>query len=327
MHALLLCLTLVVLSFFALPLSAQWHGDGTQRSESRFQLLSLPAIPEYHTDMPLDCLIGHIVLDSALRSTDDEVLRSFINNTSIDTLRVLARFAYAMIDYNPVLFQYYGITVNRQMWDEDPSRTYSDSPLSILTILKGRLQLEAGTFRTIAKDDVLLVTAPYILHIKVTDVVVGRDTTRSSPARWVNVACTVLETIKGQHLPSNCFYPAAVAGEQTSKSTPSCLLFGYPEGWGTAAGFSDLPSSSSRVQTVKAGEEYFVFLGFGAITVQDNYLTIIPNFEPAGGLFQIQDGYVSDPGNFWGLGTKPPVRQFRDNLTSKIADIKSWWLP
>lgn len=153
--------------------------------------------------------------------------------------------------------------------------------------------------------------------------VVGRDTTRSSPAYWVNVACTVLETVKGQHLPSNCFYPAAVTGEQTAKSTSPCLLFGYPEGWGTAAGFSDLPSSSSRVQTVKAGEEYFIFLGFGAITVQDNYLTIIPNFEPAGGLFQIQDGYVSDPSNFWGLGIKPTVRQFRDNLTRKIADIKS----
>jgi hypothetical protein len=327
MHIRFFCLIFVVVLLFTSSLPAQWHGDGTQCSESRFELLSLPVIPEYHTDMPLDCIIGHIVLDSALRSTDDIVLRSFINNTSLDTLRVLARFAYAMIDYNPVLFQYYGITVNRQLWNNNPALTYSDSPLSVLTTLKSRLQLEAGTFRTISKDYVLLVTAPYILHIRISDVVRGRDTTFSRPTSYINVACNVLETIKGQHLPSNCFYTAAVVGKQTPESVPPCLLFGYPEGWTTAAGFSDIPSSASTVKTVQAGEEYFAFLGFGAITVQDNYLTIIPNFEPAGGLFQIKDGRVNDPGNFWGLGTAPTVQQFRDNLTSKINDIKSWWLP
>lgn len=326
----LFCVIVVVGLFVTASLSAQWHGDGTQRSESRFELLSLPAIPEYHTDMPLDCIIGHIVLDSALRSTNDIVLRSFINNTSIDTLRVLARFAYAMVDYNPVLFERYNLAVARELWDTLHTTHYNDGPLSILTALKSRLQLEAGTFRTIAKDYILLVTAPYILHIRINDVVTGMDTTRSSPTRWVNVACNVLETIKGQRLPSNCFYPAAVIGEQHSQSALPCLLFGYPEGWTTATGFTDIPSSASTVKTVKAGEEYFAFLGFGTIAVHNNYynyLIIIPNFEPTGGLFQIKDGYVSDPGNFWGLGITPTVQQFRENLTNKINDIKSWWLP
>lgn len=307
---------------------AQWHGDGTQRSESAVELPILPAVPEYHTDMPLDCFVGYIGLDSALRSMEREAIEQFIRETTLDTIKVLARFLYSVIDYDPILFERYGITVNRELRWQLPSQGRSMSPFTVETKLRSRIQNEIAQREPFPRDYGLLLVAPYVLHIRVDDVVIGEDTTYT-PKPYVNVACSVLEVFKGQRLPSNCFFPATAAQDNTKQvqPIPPCLLFGYPKGWLTNAGFSDTPSSGTTLRTAQVGEEYIVFLRFIALNQEANDIIPVPNFEPSGGMFLIRDGKVSDPGNTFGIGTQPSLQAFKQRLLERIHDIKHWWLP
>lgn len=307
---------------------AQWHGDGTQRSESVVQFPILSSVPQYHTDMPLDCLVGYIALDSALRAMERPDIEHFIRDVSMDTIKVLSRFLYAMVDYDPVLYYRYGITVNRELDWKLPSQGRSMSPFTVETKLLSRIQKEIAQRNPFPRDYGLLLAAPYVLHIRVDDVVIGEDTTRESPTTFVNVACSVLEVFKGQKLPSNCFYPATAAQDNTQQfSATPCLLFGYPKGWLTNAGFSDTPSSGTTMRTAKPGEEYIVFLQLYALTLESNYLIPVTRFEPSGGMFLIQNGTVHDPGNTFGLGTQSSLQAFKQRLLERIYDIKHWWLP
>ena len=85
---------LIGVAVLAVPaaLSAQWYNDGPLRSESRIPTPGLPIVPEYHSDMSLDCIVAYIAMDSLTHSVDRQYIRSFLRRTSIDTLRVMSRF-------------------------------------------------------------------------------------------------------------------------------------------------------------------------------------------------------------------------------------------
>lgn len=304
-------------------LHAQWTGDGTQRLEGKIVPPDLQTVPELHTDMSWDCLIGYIAMDSIGRTQKTEQVRSRSYNTTIDSLRVAARFAYAVADYNPVLLRSFIQTSNKMhnvYQQTKPVYAYST--------------VQEAVFRKIhsfGRDYSMLLLADYVYRVRVTDVVTGTDTLYSIPKRVVNVACRIEEVFKGQHWVGNCntVHAPAMATGTTHSTDPlgRCLIFHFLHNART--GPLDLASIEDTVYTgiyttPQVDEEYIVFLDISRLTEEADTITPLGIIEATGGLFRITDGMVADPSNIWGLGTSPALTAFRQRLTDRINDILHW---
>lgn len=318
----------LVLSLIIVPagLYAQWFNDGPLRNESRIATPGLAVVPEYHTDMSLDCMVGYIAMDSVTHSVDRSYISSFLRRTSLDTLRLISRFMYAVVDYNPVLFHRYIVTTRDSAWSGNSAYKSYPAELYYGVLDKEIIGRRLGSF---GLDYAMLLSADYILHVRISDKRMAMDSS-SVPKMYVGAACEVLEIFKGQHLPDNCYYPAAVeVGGQAALGGSDCIKFGYPRDWPTRAGIflqnvPDTVSGCATMREVQQGEEYIVFLGLGASDEYTQLVYPVNSFERAGGLFRIVNGKVEDPSNFWGLGTQPSLQDFRSHLLQKINDVKTW---
>ncbi len=300
-------LTCIGLLCCATRLPAQWHGYGTQVSESCLQLQGLSHIPDLHTDMPLDCLIGYIAMDSIARNVGTFEATRYPGNALIPQLRVLSRYMYAMADYDPILLNRHFLST---MDSSFPNGQYQSYPANayfpvIMEIYKR--QAEFG------RDYGMLVVANYVLRVRVLDVREGIDSTLySRPFRNANVACEVLEVFKGQRLPENCHNPQNIKGSHEELLTESnCLIYGYT------------PKDNERRS--QSGDEMIIFLNL--VTEIDDIFSIRPRGgfnKTLSGRFLIRSGRVDDPDNVWGKGTSPTLEEFRGTLLQKIADIRSW---
>ncbi len=312
---------------------SQFAGDIYQRTQSIIAIPGLNNVPPLITDMPLDCMVGYIVMDSLSRTANWREVYQKPLTISLDSLQTSARFMYAVADYDPRLFRRYIYSTNDSVtMPIDPNSKYISWPANSYygiehAIINERLD-EFG------KDYALLMISHYILRVEIDSVVTGLDTTVNNPKPWVNVACSVTHKIKGQIIPSNCKYESDIGIiDKSGKSDnilvdPSnCLNFGYLENWPTGGGYSDRPlRTGTRMRTLAKGDEYFVFLIH--VSLRDNADILIPVhlLEANGGLFRISNGLVEDPSDIWGLGTSPTVADFLTRINSKIATIKTWWV-
>ncbi|TAL68680.1 MAG: hypothetical protein EPN82_10405 [Bacteroidetes bacterium] len=299
---------------------AQFSGTGNdQVYQSAIQLEYLTQIPTYHSDMPLDCMVGYIVMDSLSRNEYGVPIFDFIEGTSIDTIKVVARYLYSVCDYNPTLLRSYINTLR----DSFPGPTFKSSPSNTYYKTQQEISKRINEF---GKDFAFLIVSHYILRIRVDSVVVGVDTTFNETMNWVNVASTVLEKIKGIYLPENCHYDNNKINNAILDSY-QCLLFGYPFEAKTGPRDEVYEYPPGIIRTVVKGEEYFVFLEHISMQKGTDYIHPVYKFEQSGGLFKIENENVLDPSNFWGLGTQPSIEDFRNNLNDKISIIKHWWIP
>ena len=297
--------TVIALSFITCTASAQWHGDGVQRSESYISLTGLTRIPELHTDMPLDCLIGYIAMDSIARTGGIQEVIAQAQNTLIPELRVLARYMYAMTDYDPILLnRHFLSTKDSSFPNVNYQSYYANSYFTVMTEIDKRQQ-EFG------RDYGMLVIADYVLRLRVLDVRSGIDTTHRNNARWTNVACEVREIFKGHRLPNNCGLPYPVQIEGKDIQPGPCLIYGHR----TTSGPQYVP---------QPGDEIIVFLNL--VIDKGNMYMVYPRFGSniTGGRFIIRNGRVDDPDNTWGLGPNPTLEEFRTTLLKKVDDIRSW---
>lgn len=301
---------------------AQNPNGGDQRTESLITVGGLSTIPPYHTDMPLDCLIGYISMDSLARTADVESVLNKPLTTTLDSLRVAARFMYAACDYSPALLMSY-MTCTQ---DSAYSNRFESFPANSYYGLESAIEKRINEF---GSNYAILLKTHYVLRIIINSVVVGTDTTYTNPLPWVNVTCQVQQIFKGNYLPTNC------NSNLRPQTEPKRLLlgedylkFGYPENWMTGIGFNyqRFPNSGTFMNTVSTGEEYYVFLEQVPIWKYSDYLTPTREFEATGGLFRISNGLIEDPSNFWGLGTNPTEQEFLIKLNELISNIKSWWL-
>ena len=79
------------------------------------------------------------------------------------------------------------------------------------------------------------------------------------------------------------------------------------------------------IKTIGKDEEYYVFLKLTMIQDNVDMLNPVRNFESTGGLFQVMDGKVQDPDNFWGLGTIVEEIEFVNNIKKLKTEIESWF--
>lgn len=295
--------------FYTTLLSAQWHGYGTQLSESSLQLRGLPSVPELHTDMPLDCLIGYVAMDSIARTIGVFEAARYPENAIIPQLRIVSRYIYGMADYDPILLYRHFLSTMDSNFPNEKYRSYpanSFFPI-ILEIYKRQNQFGA--------EYGMLIASSYVLHIRVLDVREGIDSTMfNGYYNNVNVACEVLETFKGQRLPENCYTPHNTKQDQTQPQPlgqSSCLIYSY--------------TPKNGESTVKPGDEIVIFLNLAIL--RDNWFGLRPEGgfdKTVRGCFVIQNGHVHDPDNVWGQGTNPTLSDFRTALLQKISEIRSW---
>lgn len=275
---------------------------GTQSEDCSVPTLGLSHIPQLRTDMPLDCFIGYVFLDSIARSAGIETAIRYPQNMDIGQLRAFSRFIYGMADYDPLLLlRHFTSTLDSSF----PNKQYRSYPANFYFNLLLEVQKRKEEF---GKVHALLTLSSYVLHVRVTDVRSGIDSSLK-PINRVNVACTVVESFKGKTLPDNCRFAATTNDKRESTlASPSCLVYGH-----TAHGY--IP---------KAGEEFLIFLFIQPTTKEYAILYPMIGSEATGGRFQIADGKVNDPSNFFGLGTNPSLSDCKATLHKAIQDIRSW---
>lgn len=309
-----LCLT----SFIpAVPAVAQVYGASAQIIDNSFALPQLSTFPELHTDMPYDCMIAYILMDSLARKATLHQLLEAPSLLSPTGFRFACHMMYAMENYSHSHLKAHFIATM------DSARSIHDNrafPANVYTPLVRAIAIDRR--EEIGAQFRALLLTHYVLRIRVANVAVGLDSTYGSdyPNPTIGVTCEVVEKIKGIKLPDNCSveYPAGIR-QETSLDNPPCLSFVIPQNC-----IKFIP---------KIGEEYYVFLqeAGGRERGYDYLVTPAPGL-PEGipgllgrscGLFKIQDGIVDDPYKFWSASPLTPL-QFSALLQAKIAEIQSW---
>ena len=273
--------------------------------------------PDYHTDMPIDCIKGYILMDSVTQSDGSMSILKKTLTWDIYNLRKWVRYLYAVSDYEPLLLRSYIKRIPVKIATDSAAEWYYTSyPSNVYYGIENAIKNKIEEF---GKDYALLFIANCIYKIRVDTVATGIDTSygKNHPMPWLNARCTLKEKIKGTYVPQDCFYRDSI-----------CITFGYPMIWLTGTCFSKErgKKSETRIKEVKTGEEYFVFLQLISLDLRywNDVITPVMHLEQSGGLFRIKDDFVEDDYNFWGLGTRPTVEQFRSHLDSLIDNIKSW---
>ena len=237
---------------------------------------------------------------------------------------------YAIKDYNPILFRRYIHTTSSM---NIPNQQYRSYIASSYYGIEKAIQERSSNF---GKEYAMLIAADYIVHIQVSDVVQGIDSTFRSRDEFVNVAASVIEKVKGQYLPVHCIYPqitnpkgeGVLSGYENGSTTATCIKFGHPKIWPAGVETDgDVSRVLGEIRPAQTGEEYIVFLRQVAISDTLDVIAPLNTFEAAGGLFRIVSGKVEDPSNFWGLGTSPTVADFKQHIATLIQNIKSWQPP
>lgn len=316
-----------IIAVLILCISSSYAQISTYGPDQRFQSYIYEnetlSIPPLRTDMSKDCMVGYIAMDSIAKIVPIEELNNSALNTSLDSLKVAARYMYAVTEYSPKLLRNY-LFVTRDIVQSGHYRSY---PANTYYGVNHAIQKRINEF---GKDYAMLCLSHYILRVRVDQVVSGIDTTYPGEAiPWTNVSCTVLQRIKGTYLPSNCRYDAK--REKTDKIQAvgdNCLNFGYPTFWNTNTGFDSQrgKNTSTTMKIVNPGEEYYVFLIH--ISYDDNSDILVPvnQFETNGGLFKISNGMIEDQSDFWGLGKNPMDPDFLAYIMNLIKNLKLWWV-
>lgn len=302
---------------------SQFSGSGgDQRTQSYIKINGLEYLPPLSTDMPLNCMIGYIVLDSVSRIVDTDVSENAGMNADLESLKTSMSYIYSMVDYSPNLFRQYLYSTR----DSTPGRRYRSYPATFYSGIEKAVRSRA---QEVGYVYAMLTYTDYIFRISVDTVVKGIDNTiPNNPLPWVNVSCSIKEKIKGKRVPYNCNY----IDNRDQKAdpeivNPSCFNFGYPLDWNTATGcaYDDRErATTSKIRTAAPREEYFVFLRQVSLWNYADFVLPVNEFDINGGMFRIKDGCVEDPSNIFGLGPKPKVEQFYLKLKSNINTLVSW---
>ncbi len=314
------------------------HTTPTSQGCYRQAVTPISSIPTLHTDMPIDCILGYIYVDSLCRSLQSyhqaDSFMSLIN--SWDTMRVFMRFLYDMQAYDADLYEEY--MGNAIYLDTN----YHVAPRTLELKFANRMDSVLG------KNNKLeyLTVAPVILHIQVTDTMMSYDSLASAPF-WPQprmcVTATVLNTIKGLHL-RTCGGLMYQAKEKVPQGSAGCINIAFnpyttkPYAMGDAglAGGIDTVTHISYIRCDSCygdtafipGNEYIVFLEDQPLDYNGTtaFYQFIPYsaYNSNGGVFPINSsGNVLDEENYFGYGNSVPLSTFEADLKTDIQSIIS----
>ena len=289
------------------------------------------------SDMPLDVMVGYIVLDSICKHTTSAELFEFLDHQSFnDTIKMIRKIYYNMLDYNPFLL----LAVTRNY-----DTAFSIFPYQVISTLKQILGAKSPP--TGFKYGYPVLTAGIIAHIRVINTVPILDTSAHFAKNEIVVNCEVIDTIKGRVLPfcksigysnqiknNNLDNSLNYVPDELQPNIPgSCLQFKYRLEW--TRGKNSLSPYCSKNMTdslglplIKANTEYIVFLE-PSLTC-DNGNKYYYSLAPLGlksemfTLYPIINGLVIDEGNDFGFGCILTPLQFKANIRDLINKINNY---
>ncbi len=292
-----------------------WYDTTTALYHHTFPILQ--SLPPLNSGMPWDVMAAYIVADSIARFDATNMVERGLRlaRTLNDTIRGIARYLYAMADYNPVLLKQYGIEVSL-----DRGNRYHASILAIAQEAKETIW-QATPNRTDARALFSGIQADYILrvHIIAVDSMVYRQGTYTDGSYVYRVTCVVLDTLKGRVFPS-CTGDADNRDAAQQASAGSCIQFLYTaKTWwdpnatdmaltnrnhGGLAFARDSAFCTGAIDStfrMRTGQEAIVFLSYRNHLYDSTHDHIQLDLDPLAsfGALPIINGRVRDVNHFW----------------------------
>lgn len=275
---------------------------------------------QLNSGMPLDVMIGYIVLDSLKKGIPYSELLELGKKVSYnDTLKTILKYLYILKDYDPLLFEQ-----NLYALRSDYSPLV---PHDLVMALFSTLNIKPPK----PASDELLAFSSVIARVRVVDTVRIRNDHATLAKTTITVRCDVLDLIKGQRLPV-CTGSESWTALPVSSAPVPCLEFTYAlehrldyrNEHSSAPGYEKSLDAQGN-PWIKAGKEYFVFLSPVGICSTDSlrYLTMRPlNVGGVSGMYPIDDnGMVFEPFDDFGFGQGLSVAEFRNALQQNITAL------
>lgn len=231
--------------------------------------------PPLSTSMPLDVLIGYIALDSASRVSGTGYVDSISAVRPMnDTILMMMKYAYEVVDYDPIRFLSYSY---------DFRSGISCAPNTI----RMGMNTVIAKHSTNLREDLILLTSDIIAKVRITAVenIIDSGAKRSRDARIIGF--TVVDTIKGRVLPNICAQiTSSVGSVPTSQSTGpgTCQYFDVRTDWAESIMTKPILDSTLRI-----GRELYVGLHLSVVCIDSAhvYFTLIPTWNSTLGLLAL----------------------------------------
>jgi len=293
--------------------------------------------PYYTTDMPLDVLIGYIVIDSLMKVKTRDEIEKYIDTLSYsnDTLRRIMKYLYTIVDFDPIRFRRYTVGTRAGAIADD-----------IITRVCGVPGAQTGSYPGVSpqKDlDRALLGSDIIAQIKVNEV---EDYQNSNSKRVVTAE--IIESIKGKNIPQ-CVPHGGVFTDLPENQLAinqavngSCLQFSFPKRWlqiSTVRGMCDVINftpydSVKQTFRIEKDREYIIFLAMSYVCYSSTstYFSITPltkrNCLRDGSqtirtllALPIENGKVNEGGSDLGIGSNLTPTQYIAKLKERRDQI------
>jgi len=273
--------------------------------------------------MPLKVAQAYTVVDSVVKAMPSiTYLYNPIKemNFLTDTAAYICKFWYYMKEHDPLRFNAY-LRRNYPTANNSPRRLYSE--------LWERTSSWDPRF--------IYVHSDYILHIYVNNTEWIDTANTDTPNNWSRTIayCKTLDTIKGGTFPS-LDSAIMVKGRLSDIGNPHIIpqqtdvVFSYIDQWRRWEPFGPpliKPTKPNPTRWVEPNKEYIVFLEFFGQDAKNSkvYYSLMPySHEKTCSMLPVVNGIVLDEKDAFGFGKEVPLNIFKQNIRTKITDIKEY---
>ena len=328
------------------------YDSTTSMHQVRFSFLSM--LPPLLTSMPFEQLISYVAVDSVLRTTSRMQICDWIDTQSgwNDTLKVLSKYYYTIVDEDPGRFAQYEV--------ETRLKTSADSNLRIAKLsdttresstLNGRYQTSFSSVRQTLEDKLVrewpdsssrrayhaMLTSDIVLKVRVLSIDSVSNKLTPTPMKSYAATCVVLDTVKGRVLPGSgnfVNHVSTASHEDQVLTVPGSIIrfeylpILYPSYLeSSSADGGDIVRDSAFTDSkgefaMYSTQECIVFLSYVNPLVDDNYdyFNLSVNHFVNGGAMVIENGTVRDINKIWSTSGYLSIQDF-NTKTSTIIDI------
>lgn len=300
-----------------------------------YEFDTLSHFPPYTLGMPYDIMIGYYAIDTVARNASEEMVEEFINRqTYNDTIKTIMKYYYELVDYNPTTF----LLV----------KNYLKCPYGIATYPRDMEYYFLKKIKSVLPNpnlDYSLLGSTYIAQLNVIDTMTVIDSNGVMCREKALVKCEIVDQIKGQIIPQCKTWgeqqllinnsPVRTASLSIPALPGSCFTFDYCPDWREVLHGEHIPTNSKSLlrdslgkPIIKKGKQYIIFLQaqflcFDRNTKISSYVLLPMNNNLFYSIYPIENGFVKDPNNFMGWGTSVSLNTFKNNLRTRISQIKN----
>lgn len=328
------------------------YDSTTSMHQVRFS--NLNTLPPVLTSMPFEQLVSYVAIDSALRTRSRKQICDWIDSQNgwNDTLQVLSKYYYSIVNEDPGRFAQYEVetrlkrSVDTNLHVIKLSDTTKQSSVST-----GRYQTSFSSVRESLENKLVgewpdstsrrayrsMLSSDIIIKVRVLSIDSVTNKLTQTPMKSYAATCLVIDTIKGQILPGpgNLVNQVSESGhtEQILTVPGSVIRFEYlPILYpayleSNSAGDSDVVRDSVFTDskgefTMHTSQECIVFLSYMNPLVDDNndYFNLSINHYANGGAISIDNGTVRDLNKVWSTNGYLSIQDF-DSKMSTIIDL------